>query len=42
MDLKTARIEALEHEIFRLKQKLEFLEAQLEVNNKLIEQNLFI
>lgn len=42
MDLQTARIEALEQEVFRLKQKLEFLEAQLEVNNKLIEQNLFI
>jgi hypothetical protein len=42
MDLQTARIEALEHEILRLKQKVEFLEAQLEVNNKLIEQNLFI
>lgn len=42
MDLQTARIEALEQEVFRLKQKVEFLEAQLEVNNKLIEQNLFI
>jgi len=42
MDLKTARIEALEHEIFRLKQKVEFLEAQLEVNNRVLEQNLFI
>lgn len=42
MNLQTARIEALEQEVFRLKQKVEFLEAQLEVNNKLIEQNLFI
>lgn len=42
MDIKTARIEALEREILRLKQKVEFLEAQLEVNNRVLEQNLFI
>lgn len=42
MDLKTARIGALELEVFRLKQKVEFLEAQLEVNNRVLEQNLFI